>query len=99
MKSLDLQPNNINVKYHLGCLYEKIGNDRLSEALANFNEVLIIDPENAPSYNARGLVWDKLENFDLAIKDFTKAMQIDPKNPIFVHNRGCCLRNIEKFFI
>ena len=29
-----------------------------------------------------------------AIKDFTQAVNIDPKNPVYLHNRGCCYRNM-----
>ena len=93
-KAIELQPQNINAIYHLGCLLEKMGNDRLPEALDCLNEVLIIDSKYSPGYNARGLVWDKLQNFEAAYNDFSNAMELEPENPVFIHNRACCLRNI-----
>jgi len=51
-----------------------MGGDKLDLALANFNEVIQLDPNYAPSYNGRGLVWDRFAKFDLAIQDFTKAI-------------------------
>jgi hypothetical protein len=39
-------------------------------------------------------VWDKLLKYEEAIQDFTTAMQFDPLNPVFIHNRACCLRNM-----
>jgi tetratricopeptide (TPR) repeat protein len=62
-------------------------------ARADFTRAIEINPENAENYFRRGQVWDKLgdvfmdanqslkavnENFNLAIKDFFKAMELDP---------------------
>lgn len=91
---MTLQPNNISALHHLGTIREKIGGEKLDEALENFNVVIQIDPKYAPSYNGRGLVWDRFYKFDEAIKDFTQAIKIDPNNPVYLHNRGCCFRNM-----
>ena len=82
--------------HHLGTIREKIGGEKLELALENFNTVIEIDPTYGPSYNGRGLVWDRFYKFDDAIKDFTKAISIDCKNPVYLHNRGCCYRNMGK---
>lgn len=87
---------------------EKVGGDKLYTALGYFNQyysctydfinlfirVLTLDPAYAPSYNGRGLVYDKLLKYDEAYQDFKKAMDLDPRNPVFIHNRACCLRNM-----
>jgi len=72
-----MQSQNISALHHLGTIREKIGGDRLSMALENFNEVLELDKTYAPSYNGRGLVWDRFFNFEEAINDFTKAIELD----------------------
>lgn len=59
ISSVELQPNNISALHHLGTVREKIGGDRLSLALENFNKVLTLNPNYSPSYNGRGLVWDR----------------------------------------
>ena len=58
----------------MGTIREKIGGDKLELALENFNHVIAIDPSYAPSYNGRGLVWDRFYKFDVAIKDFSQAI-------------------------
>lgn len=58
---MELQPANINILYHLGLLCEK--EERLKEAMGLFNQVLDVDPKFAPAYNARGMVFDKQENY------------------------------------
>lgn len=52
-----------------------------------------IDDKYSPSYNGRGLVWDRFFNFEEAIKDFTKAIEIDPENAVYWHNWACCFWN------
>lgn len=71
-----------------------MGGEKLEMALENFNEVIRIDPKYAPSYNGRGLVWDRFYKFEEAIADFSHSIRIDPKNPVYLHNRGCCFRNM-----
>jgi len=60
--------------HHLGTIREKIGGDKLDLALENFNQVISLDNTYAPSYNGRGLVWDRFFKFDQAIQDFTQAI-------------------------
>ena len=54
-----------------------MGGDKLELALENFNQVIELDQQYAPSFNGRGLVWDRFFNFDEAINDFTKAIELD----------------------
>lgn len=46
-------------------------------ALEDFNQVIELDSKYAPSYNGRGLVWDRFFKFEEAIADFSKAIEID----------------------
>lgn len=39
--------------------------------------VLQLDKAYAPSFNGRGLVWDRFYNFEEAINDFSKAIELD----------------------
>jgi tetratricopeptide (TPR) repeat protein len=93
---VSLQPTNISALHHLGTIREKLGGDRLSLALDSFNEVLALDASYAPSYNGRGLVWDRFFNFEEAIKDFTAAIDLDGGNAVYWHNRACCYRNMSQ---
>ena len=40
------------------------------------------------------MVWDRFTRFDEAIADFSKAIEIDPGNSVYLHNIGCCYRNL-----
>ena len=73
---------------------DKLGPDHLEESLAYYNKAISLDPGYSPSLNGRGLVFDKLQKYEKALEDFTSAMNLDPQNPVYVHNRACCLRNM-----
>lgn len=42
-----------------------------------FNKALQIDKKYAPAFNGRGLVYDKMNEYDLACNDFNKAIELD----------------------
>lgn len=94
LQAVELQDNNISALHHLGTVREKIGGEKLSLALENFNKVIELNPNYSPSYNGRGLVWDRFFNFEEAIKDFSKSIDLDDKNAVYWHNRACCYRNM-----
>jgi tetratricopeptide (TPR) repeat protein len=94
IEAVKMQSENISALHHLGTIREKIGGDRLSLALENFNTVLQLDPKYAPSFNGRGLVWDLFFNFEEAVKDFGEAIKLDKTNAVYWHNRASCYRNM-----
>ena len=48
-------------------------------AIADCNEAIRLDPEDAVAYEARGLAHDRKKEPDAALADYTKAIQLDPK--------------------
>ena len=66
---------------------------RLQEALADFEQAVALEPNNALSHNARGLLLEKMGRPDAALADFEKAVQLDNgANIDFLRNRGLCFR-------
>lgn len=66
---------------------------RLQEALADFEQALTIEPRNALSHNARGLLLEKMGKPDAALADFEAAVQLEGgTNVDFLRNRGLCFR-------
>jgi lipoprotein NlpI len=59
--------------------------------MKNFNKAIGLDSAYAPSFNGRGLVWDRLGNFEAAVQDFSIAIELDQNHSVYWHNRGCCL--------
>jgi Flp pilus assembly protein TadD len=47
-----------------------------------------VDPNYANAYNDRGVTYEVKRDYDLAIADYTKAIELDPNRALFVNNRG-----------
>jgi tetratricopeptide (TPR) repeat protein len=78
----------VRALHNLATIKEKLGGDHLGSALDYFNKAIEYDPKYSPSYNGRGLVWDRLFNFEEAIKDFSQAIYLDQHHAVYWHNRG-----------
>ena len=84
----------VRALHNLATIKEKLGGEHLGSALEAFNKAISYDPKYSPSYNGRGLVWDRLFNFEEAIKDFSQAIYLEQNHAVYWHNRGCCYRNM-----
>ena len=51
--------------------------NRLEEAVADFSEVLRMDPSNANALYSRGSARDNLGHFNEALSDYTAALTLD----------------------
>ena len=50
------------------------------EAIKDFTMVIQIDPENANAFFNRGCCYDSVGELDLAISDYSVALELDMKN-------------------
>ena len=60
----------------------------LDGALADYQQVLALIPDDAPAYNARGRVYQAKGDLDAALRDFTRAIQLNPEYANAYNNRG-----------
>ena len=61
---------------------------RYSEALADFDLALELEPDNSDNFIDRGVTLGKLGRYDLAIKDFGRAIELSPGLAEIYNNRG-----------
>src|SRR5262249_37241145 len=57
-------------------------------AIATFNEVIRLDPNNALAFGSRGLAYWKKGDNDRAMADYNEAIRLNPNNPLALGNRG-----------
>uniref|UniRef100_A0A336N7D4 peptidylprolyl isomerase n=1 Tax=Culicoides sonorensis TaxID=179676 RepID=A0A336N7D4_CULSO len=68
----------IAVHSNLALLYQKQGNN--DEVLSNCSKVLDLDPKNVKALYRRGQVRLTAQDFDAAISDFNKVLEVEPGN-------------------
>ena len=69
-----------------GNAYGATGN--IDRALADFNEAIRIDPQQAKAFNNRGYAYELKGDLDHAIADFDEAIRLDPNYAGALNNRG-----------
>ena len=68
----------------------------------NYTKCLSLDPnygesDGAITYYNRGLAYDKLENYEDAISDYTRSIRIDPDYAAAYINRGAAYDKLENY--
>ncbi len=67
----------------------KLGNDeRWTEAIALYDQAILVDSEHAEAYNNRGYAYFKLGEYGRAIEDLSEAIRLKPKERGYWANRG-----------
>ncbi len=56
-----------------------------------------MEPQGGLSYNARGLLLERLGRSDQAIHDFDMATSLDAANTSYLKNRGLCYRTLGQY--
>ncbi|MFY9989669.1 MAG: tetratricopeptide repeat protein [Rhodoplanes sp.] len=59
-----------------------------SLAIADYGEVIKLDPKNAWAFIFRGNAYKAKQDYDLAIADYSEALKLDPKNAGTFYARG-----------
>ncbi|NEP77285.1 MAG: tetratricopeptide repeat protein [Okeania sp. SIO3B3] len=66
-------------------------------ALENYNQAIILDPNNHQFYNNKGIAIAQLGNLKAAIENFHKALKLQPKDLQSYHNLGAVYAELGKF--
>jgi len=56
-----------------------------TEAVADYTQVIQLQPDNAAAYYNRGMVYQKLDKDSLAVRDYSRALKL---NPVYVKARA-----------
>jgi Flp pilus assembly protein TadD len=60
--------------------YVRLEKKNYDDAIADFNEVLRLNPRDARAYFGRASCWQRKHDFGKAIVDFNRAVQFDPRS-------------------
>jgi len=88
------EENNVNDLF-VAAINAHINND-LDRALEIYSHLILISP-NHYLYNHRGLVYFSLSQYEEALKDFTTAIDIEPRDTRVYTNRGLTHRMLKQY--
>jgi len=75
-----------NLYYDQGNNYYKKGD--YDKAIADYSQVIKLDPNHANAYYNRGVAYDKKGNYDKAITDYSQVIKLVPNHANAYYNRG-----------
>jgi serine/threonine protein kinase/tetratricopeptide (TPR) repeat protein len=85
-KALDLDPGGFWPNFYLGvCAYRR---EAHSEAFVSFHACVVLYPRAAECFYNRALVSTALDNLEDALKDYDRALKLDPGLAVAALNRG-----------
>ncbi len=88
--ALKLDEENVRANYGLGKTYLEQGNkEKAEEIFIKLSEIdALFDKDNKHIFNEMGIDLRKMELFDDAIKNYEKAISIDPEDHALFYNMG-----------
>ena len=98
-KAIQTDPRNIEAYYNLALAFQNKG--LFKEAIELYSMYIsapVKDRANlADGHNNRAVSLRRLGRHEQALEDLDKAIQLNPKNPAFLTNRGNAYRDLRKF--
>lgn len=83
------QPENIRTSYYMGEGLAYLNSVQLNNAEFSFTCVIrVIDPSYVSAYMSRAAVYTRQRAYDLALEDYTKAIELDSSLMAAYNNRG-----------
>ncbi len=87
--ALELKPSNrTSVQILMNRASAEIRLDNFTDALADYNAAMELDPRNTSIYTYRGLVNFRLGFYIDAVNDYTNAIDLEPNSALTYYNRG-----------
>ncbi len=72
--------------FYRGNAYADLG--QYEQAIADYNQAIQINPQDAEAYNNRGIAYADLGQYEQATADYNQALQINPQLAEAYYNRG-----------
>ena len=73
---------------HQNAGFELARHDRLSEAIAEYEAGIALDPNVGSLYYMRGLAYLDLQDFQAALADLDRALELEPDPPQYYYQRA-----------
>jgi tetratricopeptide (TPR) repeat protein len=87
-QALGLNPEGNLSRIYLGKANSLNSLGKTEEAIEQLHLAVSSNPQSINAYNARGLILYRNENYQDALKDFTRITEIDPQNDVAFYNKA-----------
>lgn len=77
--------------------YEKYREGEYKDAIADYDESIRLDDQNADAFNERGLAKYSLQNYQAALSDYDQALQLDDQHANAYGNRGLTKHALQNY--
>jgi tetratricopeptide (TPR) repeat protein len=68
-----------------------------NQAFDFWNSKVVSEPYNSSNWTARGIIWCAKGEDEIAVKDFTESLRIEPTNYYTLANRGLAFQRLRKY--
>lgn len=97
--AMEIRPRSVEAKYNAAIYLQQSGykdTARYTRALDLYNDILELDPNNASAAFNRGFVFlEYRQDYEAAIVEFTKAVELLPNYHQAYYNRGLCYESLD----
>lgn len=97
IKVLALLEKERSLKLLWGFAYWSCGNKNYEDCLAFLDGFVEKEPKFAAVYNNRGNAYSELNQLEAAIKEYSKAIKLDPNDVEAYYNRGNVCRKLKRY--
>lgn len=95
LKLIGQDPNNIRyIRKYGNVLLEQ---EKLNEALTQFDKALKIDPEDELSHFWRGMVLEEMERYEESLAEYTRALELKPEDDFNHFKVGSILEELGRY--
>ena len=92
---IDKYPNKADAYIQRGFIYDGMG--KYDEAISDYKVGLKYGGDKSSYFENMGIALNKKGEFKKALSLYTKAIDLDPEDPINYANRGSCYDDMEEY--
>ncbi len=85
----------VSALVNLGLAFHE--SERHDEALATYEQAVLLDPHHAGAYNNRGNALADLKRYDEALVSYEQALRLDPQLALIFTNKGQTLATLKRY--